>query len=64
MRPERKKEIKTINQNVVARKQISFSFMLLLEDLTKYPMRIAVRALDESLPRFILVRLGLVLKVR
>ena len=46
--------MKTINQNFVARKQISFSFMLLLEDLTKYPTRIAVQALDESLPRFIL----------
>ena len=54
MRPEKKKETKTINQNFVARKQISFSFMLLLEDLTKYPMRIRDRTLDESLPRFIL----------
>lgn len=54
MRPEKKKETKTINQNFVARKQISFSVMLLLEDLTKYPMCITVQALDESLPRFIL----------
>lgn len=40
MRPEKKKETKMINHNFVAMKQISFSFMLLLEDLTKYPMRI------------------------
>ena len=54
MRPEKKKETKTINQNFISRKQISFSVMLLLEDLTKYPTCITVRALDESLPRFIL----------
>lgn len=36
MRPENKKETKTINQNFVVRKQISFSFMLLYKDLTKY----------------------------